>query len=138
MTINWRRAVTAGVLGSLAFSAVGLWVTPLIVVLRSNPVDWLAADLGGNLALAWAAHLAIGAGWAVIYAFVAARLPGPPAVRGALFALAPCLVALLMSAMSGMLAGPMAIGSLFGHVAYGIVMGAVYGPVPPPAIPKIH
>ena len=138
MTINWGRAITAGVLGSLAFSAIGLWVTPLLVVLRSNPVDMLAESLGGNLALAWAAHLAIGAVLAVIYALVAARLPGPPAVRGALFALAPWLLATLLSAMSGMLALPMAIGSLLGHLAYGIVMGAIYGTVPRPSIPEIH
>lgn len=138
MAINWGRAVSAGVLGSLAFSAVGMWVAPLLVVLRSNPPDMLAENLGGNLALAWAAHLAIGAVLAVIYAFVAGRLPGPPALRGALFSLAPWLLVLLLSAMQGMLAGPMAIGSLLGHLTYGIVLGAIYGPVPPPAIPKIH
>lgn len=128
----------AGVMGSLAFSAVGLWLTPLLVVVRSNPPDMLAENLGGSMALAWAAHLVIGAVLAMIYAFVAPRLPGAPAVRGALFSLAPWLLVLLMSAMQGMLAGPMAIGSLLGHLAYGIVMGAIYSGAPVPAIPKMH
>ena len=121
MTLNWRRATVAGVLGSLAFSAVGIWLTPLLGLARSNPTDMLAENLGGNMALAWAAHLAIGAVLAVIYASVATRLPGPPAMRGALFALAPWLLVVLMSALSGMLAAPMAIGSLVGHLVYGIV-----------------
>ena len=138
MTINGGRAVTAGILGSLAFSALGIWVTPLLGLPRANPADMLAPDLGGNMALGWAGHLAIGAVLAVIYALVAEQLPGPPAGRGALFALAPWLLAVLLSAMSGMLAAPMAMGSLLGHVGYGVVVGAIYGSVPPPLIPEIH
>ena len=32
MSINRGRAVVAGVVGSLAFSAVGLWLTPLLLM----------------------------------------------------------------------------------------------------------
>lgn len=80
-------------------------------------------------------HFMIGIVLAVIYAtFAAPNLPGYPAVRGALFGLAPFLVAQIavmpmmgMPVFSGSMV--MAIGSLIGHLVYGGVVGVVYGPV---------
>jgi uncharacterized membrane protein YagU involved in acid resistance len=72
---------------------------------------------------------------AVIYAVVAPMLPGPPVARGALYGLAPYLVAqIIMMPLMGMPifsgSATMAIGSLIGHLVYGGVVGGVYGPVP--------
>lgn len=60
---------------------------------------------------------------------------GLPAVRGALYGLAPFLVAQIvvipmmgMPSFSGSVA--MAMGSLIGHLIYGAIVGAVYGSVP--------
>ena len=74
----------------------------------------------------------IGTILALIYAGVSSRLAGPFVLRGAIFGMAPYLMAqLLVMPMMGMpvFSGslPMAIGSLIGHLVYGAVVGAVYG-----------
>ena len=89
--------------------------------------------MGGVAVLGWMGHLMIGVILALIYASIAAsRLPGAPAVRGALFSLAPWLMAqVIVMPMMGMplFSGSMtlATGSLIGHLAYGVVVGAVIG-----------
>lgn len=132
MTRNWGRAVVAGLVGTAVMTAVGLWVAPMMGIPRMNPAEMLAGQMGGNALLGWAAHLMIGIILALIYAVVASSLPGAPALRGALFGLAPWLIVMLiMMPMSGMpmfggtVAG--AMGSLIGHLVYGAVVGAIYG-----------
>jgi len=76
----------------------------------------------------------IGTILAGMYALVGSRLPGPPALRGALFGIAPFLMAqIVVIPMMGMplFSGSMvmAMGSLIGHLVYGAVVGQVYGPV---------
>jgi len=135
MKINFTKAVAAGIVGTLVMTAVGLWVAPLMGMPPMNPADMLAGAMGGNVALGWIGHLMIGTILAVIYAAVAPWLPGPPALRGALYAIAPFLLAQIMvMPMMGMpvFSGSvvLAAGSLIGHLVYGAVVGAVYGPVP--------
>lgn len=95
----------------------------------------LAGPMGGSMAVGWIAHFAIGTILALIYAFVAPWLPGAPALRGALYGLAPFPVAqIVVMPMMGMPvfsgSAAMAMGSLIGHLIYGAVVSAVYGPVP--------
>jgi uncharacterized membrane protein YagU involved in acid resistance len=90
--------------------------------------------MGGNLALGWMAHLMIGTVLALIYAVAAPALPGAPVVRGALYGIAPFLMAqIIVIPMMGMplFSGSvvMAMGSLVGHLVYGGIVGGVYGPV---------
>ncbi len=66
------------------------------------------------------------------YALVAGWLPGPAAARGALYGIAPWLMAQLavmpmmgMPVFSGSVA--MAMGSLVGHLVYGATVGAIVG-----------
>jgi uncharacterized membrane protein YagU involved in acid resistance len=130
---NYMKVVGAGVIGTLVMTAVGLWVAPMMGIPAMNPAEMLAGQMGGSLALGWMGHLMIGVLLAVIYAVVAAgRLPGPPLVQGAIFSLAPWLMAQLavmpmmgMPLFSGSVA--MAMGSLIGHLVYGAVIGAVIG-----------
>ncbi len=131
MRRNWGRAVVAGLIGTAVMTAVGLWIAPMMGIPRMNPAEMLADQMGGNVMLGWAGHLMIGTVLAVIYAVVAPSLPGVPALRGALFGLAPWLVAMvIMMPMMGMpmFGGAMAaaMGSLIGHFVYGGVVGAVY------------
>ncbi len=132
MKINFGKAILAGILGTLVMTAVGLWAAPMMGIPRMNPADMLAQQMGGSAALGWAGHLMIGTILAVIYAGVSSRLAGPFALRGALFGLAPYLMAqLLVMPMMGMplFSGSLslAMGSLVGHLIYGAVVGAVYG-----------
>lgn len=132
MRINFGRAILAGLTGTLVMTAVGVWAAPMMGIPRMNPSDMLAQQMGGSSALGWAGHLMIGTVLAVIYAGVSSRLRGSFAFRGALFGLAPWLMAqlLVMPMMGiGLFSGslPMAMGSLIGHLVYGAVVGAVYG-----------
>jgi hypothetical protein len=70
----------------------------------------------------------------LIYAgWFASRLPGGPAVSGAIYGFGVFLVAQL--AVTPMMGGgvfsggniPMIMGSLMGHLVYGALVGAVYG-----------
>jgi uncharacterized membrane protein YagU involved in acid resistance len=88
--------------------------------------------MGGSLALGWMAHFMIGVILAVGYALVARFVPGPAPLSGAVYAIAPFLMAqILVMPMMGMPlfsgSASMAMGSLIGHLAYGAVVGAVYG-----------
>lgn len=132
MKRNWPRAVAGGVLGTLVMTAIGLWIAPVMGLPRMNPADMLAGAMGGNVLLGWAGHLMIGIILALVYAVVAPRLPGAPPLRGALYGLAPWILAMVaVLPMMGMppfggSAAP-AMGSLVGHLVYGAIVGVVYG-----------
>ena len=132
--IQIGRAVLAGLIGTFVMTAVGVWVAPIMGIPRMNPAQMLAGSIGGNLALGWIGHLMIGVILAIVYALVASALPGRPAVRGALYGIAPFLMAqIIVIPMMGMPlfsgSAPLAIGSLLGHLVYGGIVGGVYGPV---------
>lgn len=133
--IKLERAVVAGVIATAVMTAVGLWVAPMMGIPAMNPAQMLAGAMGGVLVLGWLAHFMIGTVLAVLYTFVAPFLPGPPAARGALYGIAPFLMAqIVVMPMMGMPvfsgSAVMALGSLIGHLVYGGVVGRVYGPVP--------
>lgn len=133
MQPNMIRVIGAGVAGTLAMTVVGLYVAPMMGMPPMNPADMLAGAMGGLTILGWAGHLMIGIVLALIYAnVVLPLLPGSPAARGALFSLAPWLMAqiVVMPMMGmGLFSSSMttAGGSLVGHLVYGIVMGAIVG-----------
>lgn len=133
MKPNLGKVITAGLFGTLVMTAVGVYVAPMMGIPAMNPADMLAGQMGGVTVLGWAAHLMIGTVLAFIYASVAARrLPGPAVARGALFSLAPWLMAqILVMPMMGMglfsSSAVMAGGSLIGHLVYGAVLGAMVG-----------
>lgn len=135
MKTNMGRAAAAGIAGTLVMTAVGLWIAPLMGIPAMNPAQMLAGAMGGSTLLGWMAHLMIGVVLAIGYAVVAPWLPGASALRGAIYALAPFLAAQTMvMPMMGMPlfsgSAALAAGSLIGHLVYGMVVGAVYGPVP--------
>lgn len=133
------RAIAGGVLGTLVMTMVGLYVAPMMGIPAMNPAEMLAGAMGGSLVLGWMGHLLIGIVLAIIYVTVALeRLPGPSAVRGALFSLAPWLMAqiVVMPMMGiGLFSGSMVMagGSLIGHLFYGAVLGSVTGAPEPRA-----
>lgn len=133
MQTKYLKAVVAGMIGSAVMSGVGLWGAPMMGMQKMNPADLLAMQMGGSAVAGWIAHLMIGAILAVIYLDIAvSRLPGPPAIRGALFSIAPWLLAqvVMMPIMGmGFFSGSFApaMGSLVGHLVYGAVVGAIVG-----------
>lgn len=133
MNIKIGRAIVAGIVGTAVMTAVGLWIAPMMGMPPMNPAEMLAEPMG-SLAVGWVAHFMIGTILALIYAVVAPWLPGPPVVRGALYGIAPFLLAqIVVMPMMGMPlfsgSAVMATGSLIGHLVYGGVVGGIYGPV---------
>lgn len=132
MKPSMSRTVAAGLLGTLAMTAVGVYGAPMMEIPPMNPADMLAMKMGSS-AGGWSGHLMIGVVLAMIYrGLVVSRLPGPPPVRGMLFSVAPWLMAQLMvMPMMGMglFSGSVALagGSLIGHLVYGAVLGGVAG-----------
>ena len=145
MNVNFGRAALAGLIGAAVMTVVGLYVAPMMGIPEMNPADMLADQMGGSAVLGWIAHFMIGVIFAEVYAVVAGSLPGPVVVRGALFGLAPWLlaqVAVMPMMGMGFFSGDMtmAMGSLIGHIVYGGVVGAVYGQpstAPAPASPAL-
>ncbi len=130
--LDWTRAIGGGLVATAAMTALML-TAPAMGLPPMNVGAMLGAVMGGSLALGWMAHAAAGVALAVAYAALfAARLPGPGALRGALYALLPWIAAQLV-VMPMMGAGPFggsfaaAAGSLMGHLLYGAVLGGIYG-----------
>ena len=138
--MNVKRALGAGAAGTAAMTMLML-AAPMMGMPRMPIGEMLGGFLGIGIVAGWAMHGAIGLVLAVIYAVAAAgRLRGVPAVRGAVYGFLVFLVAqLAVSPMMGggvFSGGQMLVvaGSLLGHLVYGSVMGAVYGPSPAPSL----
>lgn len=121
--------VIASVLGPVTSGTFGTW----LVALTRNSATGAVQDA---LAKALLVHLSVGMIWALVYVlFFEQRLPGPGWQRGALFALGPwilSLVVFLPLVGGGLLglaigAGPLPIvGNLVLHLVYGVVLGEMY------------
>ena len=121
--------VLASVLGPVTSDTFGTW---LVALTRNSAI----AAVQDALAKALLVHLSVGIIWALVYAFMFEfRLPGPGWQRGALFALGPwvlSLVIFLPLVGAGFLglaigAGPLPIiGNLILHLVYGATMGEMY------------
>ena len=148
------RAILAGFAAStimlllfvVAYNLARLLSVASVLASATVPRQWLAnlthnrlIDAGlADVYVAAAVYLAGGLLWAALYALVEPRLRGPAWLRGATFALVPALVSLVivLPMLGGGLfgaalgAGPLpTLGNLLLHVAYGAVLGLVYGPV---------
>ena len=134
--MNVKRAVFAGLVATTVMTML-----MLMAPLMGLPPMPIGAQLGGFLgigsAAGWSMHFMIGAVLSVGFAAVVApRLPGKAAVRGlvygvGVFLLAQLVVMPMMGA--GVFSGgnvPMIMGSLMGHLAFGAVLGAIYGVAP--------
>jgi hypothetical protein len=131
---TFARAALGGLVGTLAMTAMMYIVAPMMG-LRMDIAAMLGSMLGGSWTAGLMMHFVNGSLiFPAIYAYALyGRLPGSPAVRGALWGVVLWLVAqtvvmpmmgagLFSSAMGGMMA---AMGSLVGHILYGGLLGAI-------------
>lgn len=110
---------------------VGLWLHNLT---HNRPIEAARVDIFTAALL----HLLAGFLWAVLYALVAEpRLSGPGWLRGAKFSIVPGILSLVvfLPLVGGgpfglaLGAGPLpVIGNLLLHLAYGTILGYLYGP----------
>lgn len=131
MKINLKKAVRAGILGTVAMTVVATFGAPMMGLPKMDIPGMLAGVMGDSLVLGWMAHFMVGTLLAVGYAFFQEKLPEPAIIRGALYGLAPWLVAQVavmpmmgMGFFSGAFAP--AFGSLIGHLIYGAIVGVIY------------
>jgi hypothetical protein len=128
---NLARLLGVVLAGRPGFSILASWLQNLT---HNRLIDAGLSDVY----VAAAVYLAGGLLWAVAYALVEPRLSGPDWFRGVSFALVPALLSLtvVLPMLGGGVfgaalgAGPLpTIGNLLLHVAYGTVLGLVYGPL---------
>jgi hypothetical protein len=137
------RAGVAGIVGTMAMSMAAS-MAPMMGLPPMNPAAMMAEPMGGSLALGWMAHLMVGVVLAQVFVHGARHaLPGPVAARGALFAIAPWLMAqvVVMPMMGmGLFSGSagLAMGSLIGHLVYGAVLGGLLTLTDAPALEVVE
>ena len=149
--VSFKKAILAGAAGAFAWDSavrflelLGVPTFDLVKELGTlafpsgAPVEWWLAGIAG--------HLAVGAAWALFYAyFVWARLPWPPALQGLAFAALPAILAIFVMVPQLQLMHvsrevvqvdwrtfliglePATLGTLLlGHALFGLTVGAIY------------
>lgn len=133
---NIQKVVVAGIAGTFAMTVIML-VAPMMGVPKMDMGEMLGTMnpmMAMPYMMGWVMHFIIGIILTYIYAtFLIDKLPSEGWQRGAIYSVLPWLV---MQAMLGPMMGMpffsggniMALmGSLIAHLAYGSVMGIVYG-----------
>ncbi len=135
-----KQKIQKTILGGSAATAVMTLVTfmaPLMGMPEMNPAAMLSGMMGAPLFVGWAAHFMIGIIFAAGYAYLFAptvRISNW-VLRGGLFGFAVFVFAqIMMAAMGALMEGMPApegsmvllmLGSIMGHVIYGIVVGFI-------------
>ena len=149
--VSYRKAILAGAAGALAWEAA-----VRIAALGGVPIFDLVHELGtlpfpqGSAAEWWPAgmlaHAAVGAGWALFYAyFFWGRLRWPRALQGLAFAALPAILAILIVVpqlqlmhlhqhvaplswqwYAGGLGQTKVASLLLGHAVFGLTVGMIY------------
>jgi hypothetical protein len=131
--LSFGRGLAAGAVGTAAITMIMLGA-PLMGMPAMPIGDMLGSFLHIGSVAGWAMHVVIGLALALVYAgWFAARLPGGPALRGAIYGIGVFLVAqVVVTPMmgGGVFSGgnvSMIAGSLAGHLVYGVLVGLIYG-----------
>ena len=131
------RTCFAGFLGSIVIICMVTFASPDLLGGPADIATVLASMLGGSWLAGMVMHFAVGtlALPALYLVLIERRLPGGPAVRGALWGIAlwtlsqvtivPWTGGGFFSSASG--GFPAATNSLIGHLAYGLVLGVFAG-----------
>jgi hypothetical protein len=128
------RALAGGFLGTVVFTLMGKFVAPMVIGQPMDVAALLAPAIGGSHTAGVIAHFVTGTVvFPIAYLIFAIRyLRGPAWLRGVIFLIFLYLVAMavIMPILGqGFFFGspPKAMVALMGHVAFGLVMGAIIG-----------
>lgn len=130
---NLKSSLLAGLVATAAMTILTV-VAPMMGMPKMDIPGMLSGFMGTGRMVGWGAHLMVGLVLAIGFGlFFYERLQFNSAIRGAMFAMIPWLMAqLVMMPMMGMglFSGSMLMagGSLMGHLVYGMVLGAIYRP----------
>jgi len=134
--VNVKKTVTAGLVGTLAMTVLML-VAPMMGMPKMDMGNMLGAMnpiMTMPYWLGWVMHFIIGVMLTFMYsALVINKLPSSGWKRGAIWGLIPFFItqiAVMPMMGSGFFTGGnmnMIMGSLLGHLVYGVVVGIMYG-----------
>lgn len=131
------KTITGGIIATLAMTIL-MVAAPMMGLPKMNVAEMLAGMLGGSLVFGWMMHFIIGTVFAFGYLFLLnnrLRISNN-LLRGAIYGSIVFVFAqIMMAAMGliGLMPSPpksgmalMMVGSLMGHLIYGIVLGAFF------------
>lgn len=135
--VDFKKVIIAGIAGTAAMTALML-MAPMMGVPKMDMGEMLGTMnpmMPMSYTMGWVMHFIIGIILTWIYAaFLIDRLPSDGWKRGMIYSLIPWAVmqVIIMPMLMGqpMLSGGdmmMLMGTILAHLAYGGVMGAVYG-----------
>lgn len=137
MNTKIQKSLLAGLAGTAVMTLVTI-IAPMMGMPKMNPVEMLAGMLGAPVIVGWVMHFMIGVIFAVSYNYIFAKLLNKiasPVAKGAVFGIVIFVFAqVMMMAMGAIMGGMpapegskvlMMIGSLMGHIIFGIVVALV-------------
>jgi len=136
METKIKQSLIGGIAGTTVMTMV-MFVAPMMGMPKMNPAEMLSMMMGLPLTIGWIMHFMIGITFALIYAFFFIKVVKKISnniFKGAIFGLAAFIFAQIAMAMMGVVLGLMPpmegsvmlmmIGSIMGHVIFGIVVSA--------------
>ncbi|MDO8367454.1 MAG: hypothetical protein Q7T20_11695 [Saprospiraceae bacterium] len=132
---NISKSVLAGIIGTAVMTMV-MFIAPMMGMPKMSPPEMLAAMMSVPVSLGWAMHFMIGIIFALGYVYLfAPRVKTQNLfVKGAIFGFAAFIFAQIIMAVMGMFLPipemegsmlAMIIGSILGHVVYGITVAKI-------------
>lgn len=134
MKTKLTKALAGGIAGTAVMTMV-MFMAPMMGLPKMNVAEMLSGMMGVPLAIGWIMHFMIGAMFAVIYALLLMEKLSEiksSLAQGVVFGMIVFVFAQLVMAMMGkcILCMPdgrmgMLMGSIMGHVLYGIVVALI-------------
>ncbi|MFN8243736.1 MAG: DUF6789 family protein [Ferruginibacter sp.] len=137
MNTKIQKSILAGLAGTAVMTLVTM-VAPMMGMPKMNPAEMLAGLLGAPVFVGWLMHFMIGLIFAVSYNYIFSKLLNKiasPVAKGAVFGIIIFVFAqVMMMAMGAIMGGMpapegskmlMMIGSLMGHIIFGIIVSLV-------------
>ena len=127
------KSIIAGIVGTAVMTMI-MFIAPMMGMPKMNPAEMLSMTMGFPLIVGWMMHFMIGIIFAFSYTFFFIGLVkkvNNNILKGAIFGMAAFVFAQIMMAIMGamMTMPPMEgskvlimIGSIMGHVVFGIVI----------------
>jgi len=124
-----KQSMISGIAGTSVMTAI-MFVAPMMGIPKMNSADMLAGMMGVPVIVGWMMHFMIGVVFAASYVYIFHPKVniGSKALKGAIFGFAVFVFAQITMAMMGGMPKPegsmmlMMIGSIMGHVVFGIAV----------------
>jgi hypothetical protein len=130
------QSIIGGILGTAVMTMI-MFIAPMMGMPKMNPAEMLSMMMGLPLSIGWIMHFMIGIIFASIYGFFFIKVVKKISnniLKGVIFGFAAFIFAQIALAVMGAMLGGMPplegsmmlmmIGSILGHVIFGIVVAA--------------